>query len=106
MLTEWIIHVSTVHDPLDEDHGHEISKDTQEEHKLGYELEKDLVVLLLAKLVPETQHHTKGHVDHSKDQRDLHLVGIKEPDLVCGRVPKKQKMSGILNLGDQKCPRL
>ena len=52
MLTEGVGLVGAVHDPLDEDHGDEVSEEEEEEDQLGEELQEDVTVLTLAHFVP------------------------------------------------------
>ena len=82
MLTELSSLVGSIHDPLEEDHEDEVAKDEEEENYLREELQDDGVVLALADFVPDTQQDTEGHMNHSKDQKDLHLLPIQEGNAV------------------------
>ena len=55
MLTEGVGLVSAVHQPLDEDHGDEVSEQEEEEDQLGEELQEDVAVLTLAHFVPQAE---------------------------------------------------
>ena len=55
MLTEGVGLVGAVHEPLDEDHGDEISEEEEEEDQLGEELQEDVTVLTLAHFVPQAK---------------------------------------------------
>ena len=46
--------VGSVQDPLDEDHGDEVTEEEQEEHQLGYELQEYGVILGVVDFVPQT----------------------------------------------------
>ena len=45
---------------------------------LGEELKDDGVVVPMVDFVPHAQEDAEGHVDHTEDQRDLHLVSIQK----------------------------
>ena len=70
--------VGPVHHPLEEDHEDEVAEDEDEEDDLGEELEDDGVVGPVVDFVPHAQEDPKGHVDHPKYQRDLHLVAVQK----------------------------
>ena len=70
--------VRPVHDPLEEDHEDEVAEDEDQEDDLGEELQDDGVVLPVVDFVPHTEEDPEGHVNHSKDQGDLHLVSIEK----------------------------
>ena len=70
--------VRPVHDPLEEDHEDEVAEDEDQEDDLGEELQDDGVVLPLVHFVPHAQEDPKGHVDHTKDQGDLHFVSVQK----------------------------
>ena len=78
MLAESSFEVRPVHHPLQEDHEDEVAEDEDEEDYLGEELQDDGVVLPLVHFVPHAQEDPKGHVDHTKDQGDLHFVSIQK----------------------------
>ena len=84
VFTERLLKVGSVHDPFDENHENEITKYSQKEHQLRDELQENLTILPFVDLVPKAEHHSKSHVDNSKDERDFHLVGVEESNLVRG----------------------
>ena len=45
---------------------------------LGEELKDDGVVVTMVDFVPHAQEDAEGHVDHTEDQRDLHLVSVQK----------------------------
>ena len=45
---------------------------------LGEELQDDGVVVPMVDFVPHAQEDAEGHVDHTEDQRDLHLVSVQK----------------------------
>ena len=45
---------------------------------LGEELQDDGVVVTMVDFVPHAQEDAEGHVDHTEDQRDLHLVSVQK----------------------------
>ena len=55
MLTEGVGLVGAVHDPLDKDHGDEVSEEEEEEDQLWEELQEDVTVLTLAHFVPQAE---------------------------------------------------
>ena len=46
--------IGSVENPLDEDHGDEVTEQEQQEHQLGYELQQYGVVLGVVHFVPQT----------------------------------------------------
>ena len=81
--------VSSVQNPLNEDHGDQVSEEEQKENNLGKKLQENLVIMPFGDLVPKTESDTKGHMDDPENEGNLHLVGVQETNLVCSGLPNR-----------------